>query len=139
MTASFNQLTQELGAQSNWIWGRLHSMSPQSLVFPLVAGLFNPGPYARPGGAFTVDVGSPGLRSDFVLSFPYGSGSNVRWIAVMDGSATKEQLPGPQVDGPLYPGSPGLLGQYVVNEYFDFPYGAAAISAATVRTQTFSP
>ena len=139
MTASYNQLTQELGAQSNWIWGRLHSMSPQSLVFPLVAGLFNPGPYARPGGAFTVDVGNPGLRSDNVLSFQYGSGSNVRWIAVLDGSTTKDQLPGPEIDGPLYPGSPGLLGQYVVNEYFDFPYGAAAISAATVRTQTFSP
>jgi penicillin amidase len=139
MTLAFDQVTLELGDQSNWIWGRLHSMSPQSLVFPLVAGLFNPGPYARPGGAFTVDVGNPGLRSDFVLSFPYGSGSNVRWIAVLDGSATKEQLPGPEVDGPLYPGSPGLLGEYVVNQYFDFPWGAAAISAATVRTQTFSP
>ncbi len=139
MTASFDQLTQELGAQTNWIWGRLHSMSPQSLVFPLVAGFFNPGPYARPGGAFTVDVGSPSLRTDNVLSFPYGSGSNVRWIAVMDGSATKEQLPGPIIDGPTFPGTVGLLSQYVVNEYFDFPFGAAAISAATVRTQTFSP
>jgi len=139
MTASFDQLSLQLGAQSNWIWGRLHSMSPQSLVFPLVAGLFNPGPYARPGGAFTVDVGSPSLRTDNVLSFPYGAGSNVRWIAVLDGSATKEQLPGPIIDGPTYPGSTGLLSQYVVNEYFDFPYGAAAIAAATVRTQTFSP
>jgi len=139
MADAYDQLTQQLGGQSNWIWGRLHSMSPVSLVYPLVAGLFNPGPYARPGGAFTVDVGTPGLREDFVLNFNYGSGSNVRWIAVMDGSATKEQLPGPQVDGPFYPGSPGLLGQYVVNEYFDFPYGATAIGAATVRTQTFSP
>jgi penicillin G amidase len=139
MTAAYNQLSLELGAQSNWIWGRVHGMAPQSLVFPLVAGLFNPGPYARPGGAFTVDVGNPGLRSDFVLNFQYGSGSNVRWIAVLDGSTTKDQLPGPQIDGPLYPGSPGLLGQYVVNQYFDFPYGASAIGAATVRTQTFSP
>lgn len=139
MTAAYNQLSSELGAQSNWIWGRVHGMSPQSLVFPLVAGLFNPGPYARPGGAFTVDVGSPSLRSDFVLNFAYGSGSNVRWIAVLDGSTTKDQLPGPEIDGPLFPGSPGLLGQYVVNQYFDFPYGATAIGAATVRTQTFSP
>jgi penicillin G amidase len=139
MTASYDQLALELGAQSNWIWGRLHSMSPQSLVFPLVAGFFNPGPYARPGGAFTVDVGTPAIRTDFVLNFAYGSGSNVRWLAVLDGSTTKDQLPGPEIDGPLYPGSPGLLGQYVVNQYFDFPYGAAAVGAATVRTQTFSP
>jgi penicillin G amidase len=140
MAASFDQLTLQLGAnQSNWLWGRLHSMSPQSLAFPLVAGFFNPGPYARPGGAFTVDVGSPSLRTDNVLSFPYGAGSNVRWIAVLNGSATKEQLPGPIIDGPTFPGSAGLLSQYVVNEYFDFPYGATAIGAATVRTQTFSP
>ncbi len=138
MAAAYDQVSQTFGGQSNWIWGRVHSMAPQSLVFPLIQGLYNPGPYARPGGAFTVDVGSPSLRTDNVLSFPYGAGSNVRWIAVLDGSATKEQLPGPIVDGPLYPGSPGLLGQYVVNQYFDFPWGASAISAATVRTQTFS-
>jgi hypothetical protein len=63
----------------------------------------------------------------------------VRWIAALDGSATKEQLPGPIEDGPFYASTPGLLGQYVNNEYFDFPFGAAAISATTVRTQTFSP
>jgi penicillin G amidase len=138
MVAAYDALTQALGAQANWRWGRLHTMGPQELIYPLIGQPYNPGPYARPGGAFTVDVGNPGLRTDKVLSYQYGSGSNVRWIAVMDGSATKEQLPGPIVDGPFVPGSPGLLGQYVVNQYFDFPYGAAAISAATVRTQTFT-
>ena len=141
MTAAYNALTVALGPPSsgNWRWGRLHTMSPSSAAYPLVAGLYKPGPYARPGGALTVDVGNPGLRTDNSLVFQYGAGSNVRFIAVMDGSATKEQLPGPIVDGPLYPGSPGLLGQYVQNQYFDFPYGSSAIAAATVRTQTFSP
>jgi penicillin G amidase len=138
MVGAYNALTQALGAQANWRWGRLHTMSPQELIYPLIGQPYNPGPYARPGGAFTVDVGNPGLRTDNVLTYQYGSGSNVRWIAVMDGSATKEQLPGPIVDGPFIPGSPGLLGQYVVNQYFDFPYGSAAISAATVRTQSFT-
>jgi penicillin amidase len=140
MTGAYDALTQAFGAQSagNWRWGRLHTMSPKSLVFPLVAGFFNPGPYARPGGAFTVDVGTPSLHTNDALIFQYGSGSNVRYIAITDGSATKMQLPGPIVDGPLYPGSPGLLGQYVVNQYFDFPYGSSQIAAATVRTQTFS-
>jgi penicillin G amidase len=138
MTDAFDQITQQLGPQSNWLWGRYHGMAPQSLVFPLVAGFYNPGPYARPGGAFTVDVGTPSLRTDNVLSFQYGSGSNVRWIAVMDGSTTKDQLPGPQIDGPTYPGTMGLLSEYVVNQYFEFPYGETAVGAATVRTQTFS-
>ncbi len=142
MAAAYDQVSQTFGAQSNWIWGRVHSMTPLSYgsAVGLTSALYNPGPFARPGGAFTVDVGSPPFRSDNVLSFNYqGGGSNVRWIAVADGSATKEQLPGPIVDGPFYPGSPGLLGQYAVNQYFDFPWGATAISAATVRTQTFSP
>ncbi len=141
MTAAYDQVSQTLGAQSNWVWGRVHTMTPAS--YGAAAGVlgsnYNPGPFARPGGAFTVDVGNPGLRSDFVLTFPYGSGSNVRWIAALDGSATKEQLPGPIVDGPFYSSGPGLLGQYVSNEYFDFPYGATAIQLTTVRTQTFSP
>ncbi|HMK71739.1 MAG TPA: penicillin acylase family protein [Myxococcaceae bacterium] len=140
MTDAYNALTVTYGQPSagNWRWGRLHTMSPSSAAYPLVAGLYKPGPYARPGGALTVDVGNPGLRTDDALVFQYGAGSNVRFIAVMDGSATKEQLPGPVVDGPFYPGNPGLLGQYVQNQYFDFPYGASAIAAATVRTQTFS-
>jgi penicillin G amidase len=141
MTTAYDQVSQTFGAQSNWIWGRVHTMTPAS--YGAAAGVtgnnYNPGPFARPGGAFTVDVGNPGLRADNVLSFPYGSGSNVRWIAVLDGSATKEQLPGPIEDGPFYSSSPGLLGQYVSNDYFDFPWGATAISASTVRTQTFSP
>jgi len=141
MTAAYDQVSQTFGPQSNWLWGRVHTMTPASYGAPfgVTGSNFNPGPFARPGGLVTVDVGSPGFRADNVLSFPYTSGSNVRWIAVLDGSATKEQLPGPIVDGPFYSSSPGLLGQYVVNEYFDFPWGAAAISDSTVRTQTFSP
>jgi penicillin G amidase len=140
MADAYNALTVTYGPPSsgNWRWGRLHTMGPKSAAFPLVAGQWSPGPFARPGGALTVDVGNPGLRTDDVLTFQYGAGSNVRYIAVMDGSVTKEQLPGPIVDGPFYPGNPGLLGQYVQNQYFDFPYGASAIAAATVRTQTFN-
>ncbi len=140
MAASYDQVSQTLGAQSNWIWGRVHTMTPAS--YGVSAGVtgntYNPGPFARPGGDFTVDVGSS-FRTDNVLSFPYTSGGNVRWIAVLDGSTTKDQLPGPIMDGPFYPGSSGLLGEWVVNQYFDFPWGSSAISAATVRTQTFSP
>lgn len=140
LTGAYTALTQELGADtSNWRWGRLHSMSPKSEAFPLVAAPYNPGPYARPGGALTVDVGKPSLNTNNQLTFGYGAGSNVRFIAVADGSVTKEQLPGPIRDGPFFPGSPGLLGDYVQNKYFDFPYGSSAISAATVSTQTFSP
>ena len=83
-----------------------------------------------------MDVGNPSLTSG-PLVFQYGAGSNIRYIAVADGSVTKMQLPGAIRDGPFGPGNPGLLGDYVANTYFDFPYGSQ-IGPATVATQTFN-
>ena len=121
---------------SKWLWGRVHTMQPVSLL-ALVTTNYEPGPYARPGGAFTVDVGSPDLTGD-ALSFPYHSGGNVRHISVMDPSApvVKMQLPGPERDGPTFLPGPDLLGQWVKNSYFDYAFGDQ-IAKASVATQTF--
>src|SRR5262249_36584498 len=45
-----------------WVWGRAHTMQPVSLLALVTSG-YSPGPFARPGGAFTVDVGNPSLSS----------------------------------------------------------------------------
>ena len=58
-------------AQSQWKWGKVHTMQPVPLV-ALVTTHYEPGPYARPGGAFTVDVGTPST-SAAGLEFPFGS------------------------------------------------------------------
>jgi penicillin G amidase len=122
---------------SQWKWGKVHTMQPVPLL-ALITTNFQPGPYARPGGAFTVDVGSPSLSATG-LSFPFGSSGNVRHISLMDPGTpvTKMQLPGPEKDGPVLFGGPDLLGQWVVNKYFDFAIGKQA-DAVTVSTQTFT-
>lgn len=122
---------------SDWVWGRAHTIRPVSLL-ALVTTDFSPGPYARPGGAFTVDVGSPSLSGPG-LDFPYGSGGNVRHISLMDPAkpVVKMQLPGPERDGPAVFVGPDLLGQWVKNSYFDFAAGDQ-ITAAAVSAQTFT-
>jgi hypothetical protein len=111
-------------------------MQPVSLL-ALVTTNYAPGPYARPGGAFTVDVGSPDLAAGG-LSFPYHSGGNVRHISLMDPAkpVIKMQLPGPERDGSTVLAGPDLLGQWVNNQYFDFAFGDQ-INSVAVSSQTF--
>ncbi len=136
---AFDQLSSSIGASTtDWTWGRVHTIQPVSLL-ALVTTDYNPGPFARPGGLFTVDVGAPSMETSSGLSFPYAAGGNVRHISVMDPGTpvVKMQLPGPERDGPDTLIGPNLLGQWVANEYFDFAFGDQ-INAVSVSTQTFS-
>ena len=123
---------------TDWIWGRTHTITPVSLL-ALVTTYYDPGPYARPGGLFTVDVGAPSQETSNGLSFPYAAGGNVRHISLMVPSqpVVKMQLPGPERDAPDTVIGPNLLGQWVLNQYFDFAWGSQ-IGSATVSTQSFT-
>jgi penicillin amidase len=126
-----------------WLWGRVHTMTTVSQLSPLIAGGFSAGPYARPGGALTVDVGNPNGSQSSPLGFAYGAGSNLRFIAVMDPAAAnaqvKMQLPGPERDAPgVFSNTLTLLNMYVQNQYFDFPYGHQ-VDNRGLPTQGFTP
>ena len=137
---AYAQLRNAYGDEANWRWGRVHTISFPFLVtgYPLIDSQFRPGPYPRPGGAWTVDVGSPTGRSSSLLSFAYGAGGNVRWLAAMDGTAanTFMQLPGVESGGP-YPGGSTMLTDWVLNKYFNFPHASAEVTS--VRSETYSP
>ncbi len=136
---TYDQLTSQIGQPTDWVWGKVHTITPVPLL-ALVTTNYEPGPFARPGGSFTVDVGSPSLSTSSGLSFPYGSGGNVRHISVMNPTTpqVEMQLPGPERDGPYLNIGPDLLGQWVANTYFQFAFGTMAGNAAAVSTQTFS-
>jgi acyl-homoserine lactone acylase PvdQ len=126
-------------AAGGWAWGRVHTFQPVS-QFPLVTLGFEPGPFARPGGAFTVDVASPSL-SGSGTAFPFTSSANVRHVSVMDAAApvVRMQLPGPQVSEPYgVMAGPDLLGNWTTNTYFDYAT-SAQVSGATVASQRFTP
>ena len=145
LVAAFSSLSAANGpvTSNKWLWGRVHTLSTVSPASPLIANGFTTGPFARPGGALTVDVGNPSGSQSSPLGFAYGSGSNVRHISVMDPNAAnavvKMQLPGPERDAPfgVFSSTPDLLGQYVQNQYFDFLHGHQ-IDNKGVSAQGFS-
>jgi penicillin amidase len=134
LVAAYDGMVDELGDSSHWLWGRAHTITPISFS-PFATASYSPGPFARPGGAFTLDVGTP-LLSGSGLDFAYRSGANVRHISVMDPAApvVKMQLPGPERDAPATTEAPNLLGEWLQNTYFDMAFGDQ-IDAAAVSTQ----
>ena len=143
LATAYGQMTRTLGAPANWLWGRSHTLTTASAAAPLIAGGFSAGPYARPGGALTVDVGNPDGSQSSPLGFTYSHGSNVRHISVMDPIAAnaiiKMQLPGPEHDGPsgLFASDPNLLLQWVQNQPFDYAFGHQ-VDGQAVAVQGFT-
>ncbi len=124
-------------AGGGWVWGRVHTFQPVS-QFPLVTLGYEPGPFARPGGAFTVDVASP---SPSGAGFTFRSSANVRHVSVMDPvtAVVRMQLPGPEVSRPYgVVVGPDLLADWARNKYFDYAHGDQILTS-TVATQRFTP
>jgi penicillin amidase len=141
LVTAFETLAARLGlpAKGDWLWGRVHTFQPHSEASPLVSLGYTPGPFARPGGAFTVDVASPSL-SGSGTSFAFGSSGNVRHVSVMDPSAprVRMQLPGPQASQPYgVTVGPDLLADWARNTYFDYAHGDQ-ILGTTVATRAFT-
>jgi penicillin amidase len=136
LAQAYGSLTRLVGPSSTWVWGRVHTMQPVSLLSLVTTG-FQPGPFARPGGAFTVDVGTPSL-SGSGLDFSFTSSGNVRHISLMDPAkpVVRMQLPGPERDTAVTGVGPDLLGEWVNNTYFDYAFGAQ-IDSIAVSTQSF--
>jgi penicillin amidase len=139
LSFAYARLKNTYGDQSNWRWGRVHTLTFTHPLYPLVDQGFNPGPFARPGGASTVDVANPSGGDPNNLSFSYGEGSNVRWAAVMDGTVpnTTFQLPGLESGAPFTPNTPGMLGDYLTNTYFQWPFQASDV--VSIRTESYTP
>jgi len=138
---SYARLRGVYGDVDNWRWGRVHTITFAFVIsgYPVVDRSHQPGPFPRPGGAWTVDVGSPRPSTSMDLSFPYGSGGAVRWLAAMDGKKehTFDQLPGTESDGPYPLGKDTMLLQWTLNRYFNFPFQPNEVSS--VRTEQFGP
>jgi penicillin amidase len=139
LVSAYSTLSARLGLPSGWVWGRVHTFQPVSQFSPVVSLGYSPGPFARPGGAFTVDVASPSLSATGT-SFAYGSSANVRHVSVMDPVAprVRMQLPGPEVSRPYgVTVGPDLLADWARNVYFDYAHGDQVLGA-TVATQSIT-
>ena len=96
---------------SDWIWGRKHRATFDSLLDSAGVSLFNYGPFANDGGLYTVDVANFSWNDDGGNGFFQHAGANVRisaemiapgnvvWRAVVPGGAARLR-PGPELREP---------------------------------------
>jgi penicillin amidase len=143
LVTAFLTIQAEIGAPpTNWLWGKYHTLTFQSPAAPLVAGGFQAGPFARPGGALTVDVGNPDSNQSTPLGQAYSHGSNVRFIGEILPPAnanTLMQLPGIQHDQPfgVFSNTADLITPYVQNQYFNYLM-STQVNSNAVSTQGFA-
>jgi penicillin amidase len=138
LATAWETLSATTGPTSAWRWGRVHTFTASS-NFPTVTTGYTAGPFARPGGAVTVDVGNFPLTLG--PSFAFSSSANVRHVSVMDPAEPicRMQLPGPERDGPYgVLEGPDLIGMWVDNTYFDYA-NWTQVQARAVSTQDFAP
>ena len=129
---------------TTWVWGKVHTLTMPSLAAPLLSTGFTSATYARPGGWFTVDVGSPSGFSaspnDHDGDYSYASGASMRHINVMDGtSAMRCALPGIERDGIFESSNTSLVKEYVMNTYHDFATTPADVAAQSTTSEDFKP
>lgn len=83
------------GAPENWLWGRRHTVT-FTTQFSQVEPSLDLGPFAAPGGLFTVNVANPSVSP--AGGFAFSSGASLRIVNELgeEGIVSWVQLPGGQ-------------------------------------------
>lgn len=83
----------------NWLWGIVHQVRFQHFIGQAGFSIFDLGPFAAPGGRFTVNPGDYSLNSN---KFEFAAGASERFVAVLDpaGIQAVNALPGGENGNP---------------------------------------
>jgi penicillin amidase len=125
-------------AASDWLWGRIHTVTLSSLFSSAGITLFDEGPYANDGGYTTVDVANPRGR-DGDYSHSAGASTRVVFEATDEGMRGNFQLPGGQDlhrDSPFYN---SLMDEWLSNTPTDLLFERDEVEAAAVETYELQP
>ena len=123
---------------SDYLWGRVHTLTLKADLLSMFGSTFDNGPWAAPGGLFTVNVASP---SDWPKSYAYGHGPSTRFICEelpTTGPSCTIQRPGGQDhfrDSPHYD---DLLKRWLVNQPIPLPFDIDQAAANAAETITVS-
>jgi len=132
----------------NWLWGRIHQMRMEHFFNQGGISTFNLGPFAAPGGRFTVNPADYSLNAN---TFTFAGGPSMRSVVVLDpaGIRAVNSLPGGnngdpgsvtafnRINAPIHYGDhvPGWLN----GETFDLHVSREDVAAATRRHLRFVP
>ena len=120
------------GVVDDWRWGRIHTLTLNADLLSTQTPMYNHGPFAAPGGLYTVNAASPnGVREGGQGSYAYNSGASMRMIieGKPEGFTAHFNFPGGQVhrrDSAYYD---HLLDGWLANEYFVMPFTQQEIEA----------
>ena len=118
-----------------------HTMSLFSIFDQFGFDMYNEGPFAAPGGQYTVNVANPTSRAlpegTDPIDWSFGAGPSVRFVveATPNGMQMTYQLPGGNDlhrDSDFYN---NLLPRWLEVESIDFPFGPGAVTDPAVEIQ----
>ncbi|MEQ9321554.1 MAG: penicillin acylase family protein [Polyangiaceae bacterium] len=142
ISAAATLLVQSFGADpDDWRWGRTHTMSLFSIFDQFGFDMYNEGPFAAPGGQYTVNVANPTSRAlpegTDPIDWSFGAGPSVRFVveATPSGMQMTYQLPGGNDlhrDSDFYN---NLLPRWLEVESIDFPFGPGAVPTPALELQ----
>ena len=127
-----------LGGEDDWRWGRIHTLSTRSIFDSFGLTTYNYGPFAAPGGQYTVNVASPndwsapmtGKAPDY--AFSDGPSLRVVMEAAPSGITMSFVYPG---GADLHRTSPfynNLMPNWLANKPVEFPFGPKAVLAPAI-------
>jgi len=122
-----------------WLWGRLHTLTLEADLINAVTPTYNNGPYAAPGGQWTVNVANPRNAGD--SNFTFGAGPSMRLVVenTANGLVSKISFPGGNKhfrDSDYYD---NLLQGWLKNEPVALLFTQAEIAAAAVESEEILP
>jgi len=147
VVAALNQAATDIAALEvfdgapvdEWYWGRAHYLILGHLAFAAFdIHIFDKGPYAIPGGLYTVNVASyPEDGESFVTT----KGPSLRIIHEFTGGAltTNLHLPGGEIPVMGDPHELDLLQLWLDYEYYEIPTAVDSILDATQYMYAFTP
>jgi penicillin G amidase len=127
---------------ADWLWGRKHRVTFDSLLASAGTTIFNYGPFANDGGSYTVDVANFSWNDAGANGFIQRAGPNVRFSAEMISAGNvqwRAVLPGGQPDYANDPNYESQIPLWLSNAPGDQPWTAADVQAAAVTSISFQP
>lgn len=124
-----------------WRWGRIHTLVMGADLLNTVTDDFDNGPFAAPGGLFTLNVASPSAPGDGDGYYGFSHGPSMRMVVEgkPEGFVAHFNFPGGQVhrrDSPFYD---NLVEDFLINKTFIMPFTPEEVTASSKQVETFEP
>lgn len=147
LLATFSAATAHLdtlfdsSSPQDWIWGRIHTLTMVADLLSTITPQFNHGPFATPGGLYTINVANPSSPREGDGNYGHGSGASMRMVVEgkPEGFVGHFNFPGGQVhrrDSEFYD---HLLDGWLTNTHFIMPFTPEEVDAQSVTTTKVLP